>query len=393
MQRAQVYTILLLLLTLLLSACGRSSDQAQLNINLSEVFPPELPLIGEKAWRFDVNYDGKDEWLVMYHVDMMVNDVNGSPTVAAVYRPVNDQDSRMAPSIVPALLWVPGQGYVCLGGCQPGMMDAISSSGGNELVFTDIGCVDGACEDIVGAALFRWQDGLDLTIRETMPDRCMASGSFLATLACGGFVPLGSFRGDSVAVGLDQVTVIYRHNDRSDLASREIYRPVKGRYYKQAVRDVDDYPSELLSPSEAEIIFASGPPENPLEVKVPEKLVLSFYNNYNNATEVQKYFTPEAWIRIGQECVNGLCGCNFRREDVSRVMVKQLAYESDLKPFVSVIAQVVCEDTRGNSDYRNTVTWTAERQTDSSWRLHNVVPGGEEYLCPLTGCGPIGGGQ
>jgi hypothetical protein len=206
-------------------------------------------------------------------------------------------------------------------------------------------------------------------------------------------VPLGSFRGDLVSVGLDQVTVIYRHNDRSDLASREIYRPINGRYYRQVVRDVDDFPGGLLSPSEAEIIFATGAPENPLEVKVPEKLVLSFYNNYNNATEVQKYFTPEAWIRFGQECANGACGCNFRREDVSRVMVKQLGYEADLKPFVTVIAQVVCVDSGGNSDLRNTVAWTLERQTDSTWRLHNVLPGGEEYLCPITGCGRIGGGE
>lgn len=392
MQKAQVHTIILLLVFLLLSGCG-SGGNAEFNVNLGEVFPPELPLIGDKAWRFDVDHDGRNEWLVMYHVDMMVNDVSGSPTVAAVYRPVNDQDSRMAPSIIPALLWVPGQGYVCLGNCQPGMMDAISSSGGEELVFADIKCVGGECKDTVGAALFRWQSDLDLTIRETMPDRCMASGEFLATLACGGFVPLGSFRGDLVSVGLDQVTVIYRHNDRSDLASREIYRPVNGRYYKQAVRDVDDFPGELLSPSEAEIIFATGAPENPLEVKVPEKLVLSFYNNYNNATEVQKYFTPEAWIRFGQECANGACGCNFRREDVSRVMVKQLGYEADLKPFVTVIAQVVCVDSGGNSDLRNTVAWTLERQTDSTWRLHNVLPGGEEYLCPITGCGRIGGGE
>jgi hypothetical protein len=331
--------------------------------------------------------------LVLYHVDLILSNTGGSPVIAALYRPVSNQDARLPPSILPALLWAPGQGYICLGDCQPSMWDAISGSSGPELVFIDKNCVGSTCEQTMGAALFRWQEGLDLNLNNPLPTQCMGSGDFRATAACGGLVPLGHFRGDSVVVELDKVTVTNNYSDRSELASREIYHPTAGRYYRQYMRDVYDYPATLLSPTEAEIIYAAGPPEVPAQVKVPEKLVLSFYNNYNNVEEVRTYFTPEAWARIGLDCQNGVCGCTTSRERVSRVMVKQLAYESDFKPTVFVVAQVVCVNLGGGRDPMRTVTWKLQGQTDGTWRLFDVSPGGEEFLCPRTGCQPVGGGE
>jgi hypothetical protein len=364
---------------LLLGGCGGPSDQQSPSIDLNEVFPPHLSIVNDTAWRFDVNRDGLREWLVLYQ-DLNVNNVEGSPIIGAVYRPEADQDERMAPSIVPALLWLPSQGYICFHNCQPGMWDAITEADGQELVFLD--SRNGAT---VGAAFFRWSNGLTKKSNES----CMPPWNpFRAACVPDGFVPLGHFRADSVSVDPqvpDRVTVIRRHYDRSDLAAQEIYVPRSGRYYREEARSVYDARAELGSPELAEVIFASGPPEDPTKVKLPEKLVLSFYQNYANVAEVQRYFTQQGWLQIGQECANGICGCNFGRNDVRRVMVKQIAYESDFTKTTQVIAQVICIRNNGERDNLEDRVWTLVKQPDETWRLLSVAEGGGQFLCPWTG--------
>jgi hypothetical protein len=205
----------------------------------------------------------------------------------------------------------------------------------------------------------------------------------------GGFVPLGHFRGDAIRVVRDTVTVIRKNYDRSDLAAREVYTPHSGHYYQKEVRHVNDPPSPLRPPQEAEIIFALGPPEQPSDVKLPEKLVLAFYRNFRNLDMIQSYFAKDAWTRIGRRCLENLCGCTSKYEDVSRVMVKQIAYEADLKKTTRVVAQVVCVNNRDETDPINTVTWSLRREPDSTWRLSDVVPGGDSYVCPRAGCLPV----
>jgi hypothetical protein len=386
MRQTRIHLYLLFLFALVATACGGSSDQQEPVIDLNEMFPSNFSIVNNTVWRFDVNLDGLKEWLVLYQ-DLSVTNFEGSPTIAAVYRPVSDQDARTAPSIVPALLWLPSQGYICFGTCEPGLWDAITETPGPELVFLDKR--GGAT---VGAAFFHWQNDLVKKSNES----CMPPWDpFRAACVPDGFVPLGHFRADSVMVDpqiADRVVLTYKHNDRSDLAAQEIYVPKGGRYYRQEARTVYDARADVRSPDEAEVIFASGPPEDPTQAKLPEKLVLSFYRNYTNAAEIQRYFTSQAWLRTGQDCANGICGCNFARNDVRRVMVKQIAYESDFTKTTQVVAQVICIHNNGQRDSLEDRVWTLTRQADETWRLVDVAEGGGELLCPRAGDGTKGCG-
>lgn len=372
MPRTHLFSIALVLSMLALGGCNPFREQEKPEVDLTEIFPTDLPAIGQ-AQRLNVDGKGIDEWLVFYHVDLVQGDVEGSPTAAAVYRPVEDQDGRRPPRLIPALLWLPRRGYLCLYTCEAEMRDVIGSgSEGQELVVQDK-----RGDDVVGVAIFRWDKDLQVETEraEQMPP--------------GGFVPLGHFRADAIEIEKDKVTVIRKYNDRSNLAAQEIYNPAAGRYYHQQVRHVDDAPGLLRSPQEAEIVFLPGPPTNPAQVKQPEKLVLAFYQNFRDAAQVEGYFTESAWDKIGEVCPENACGCSSERKDVARVMVKQIAYESDLdQKSTQVIVQVVCVNKNDQAEAITTVMWSLRRRVDQSWRLTDVVPGGEDQLCPRWGCQP-----
>lgn len=375
MQRTRVLLILLVLSALFLGGCNMFRKKEEPDVDLTEIFPGDLPTIGQ-AKRLNVDGIGTKEWLVFYHIDLVGGNYGGSPTAAAVYRPVSEEDKRVPPHLVPALIWLPNQGYVCLFSCQASMEEMIGEGPDRkELVIRD-----NRGGDTVGVAIFRWNEYL------------RSEHGLEGDPVFGGFVPLGHFRGDLINVEPDKVTVIHKYYDRSDLASREIYTPESGRYYQQEVQHVDDPPGQLRSPQEAEVVFALGPPERPAEVKLPEKLVLAFYQNFRNLEEIKSYFAPDAWARLGQRCPANVCGCASKHEDVSRVMVKQIAYETDLKKTSRVVAQVVCINKNKNIDPIDTVTWSLRKEPDSTWRLSDIVPGGDGYLCPRGGCPPMGGG-
>jgi hypothetical protein len=99
MRQTRIHLYLLFLFALVATACGGSSDQQEPVIDLNEMFPSNFSIVNNTVWRFDVNLDGLKEWLVLYQ-DLSVTNFEGSPTIAAVYRPVSDQDARTAPSIV-----------------------------------------------------------------------------------------------------------------------------------------------------------------------------------------------------------------------------------------------------------------------------------------------------
>ena len=372
MKRAQaILMLIMVLLTLFLSGCDLFRKKEKPEVDLTVIFPDDLPTVGQ-AKRLNVDGVGNKEWLVFYHIDLVGGNLAGSPISAAVYRPVPVKDKRIPPHLIPALLWLPNQGYVCLFTCEATMEEVISEGPTlEELVIRDK-----RGNDTVGVAIFRWDEQLEFE-RGSEEDP-----------GTGGFVPLGHFRGDTVLVVRDNVTVIRKNFDRSDLAAREIYIPQSGHYYQKEVRHVDAPPSKLRPPQEAEIVFALGPPEQPSDVKLPEKLVLAFYQSFRNLDTIESYFTKDAWTKIGRRCLENMCGCTSKYEDVSRVMVKQIAYEADLKKTTRVVAQVVCVNNRDQTDPINTVTWSLRKEPDSTWRLSDMVLGGDSYLCPRAGCPP-----
>jgi hypothetical protein len=375
MRTIRAFVVLLILLTLFLSGCGLIREQDEPNVNLTEIFPTDLPTI-EQAHRLDVDGAGIKEWLVFYHIDSIAGEPEGSPIAAAVYRPVSQQDKRVPPQLVPTLLWLPNQGYVCLYTCEAEMEDVIGENPpGRELVIRDK-----RDEDTVGVAIFRW-------------DATLVPESEGGDAIEGGFVPLGHFRGDSITLEENRVTVRRRSRDRSNLEIEEIYEAQSGRYYQAAVRSVYGPPSELRLPNTAQIVFGLGPPENPAEVKLPEKLVLALYENYTDLEEIKEYFTGRAWTDMGGRCPENVCGCASKHEDVSRVMVKQIAYEGALKKSTNVVTQVVCVNRNNRPDPIGTVTWQLQRLPESTWRLSSVTPGGDDFLCPRTNCLQAGSGE
>jgi hypothetical protein len=361
MQRAPIHVlvlIVLVLLALLLSGCGVLTSRDRPEVDLGEIFPDHLPSIGQ-AKRLNVDQDGEKEWLVFYHIDQAEDNKQNSPIAAAVYRPVPELDSRLPPRLVPELLWLPGQAYLCFHTCEADMQDVIGGdSGSKELVIQDK-----RDKKTVGVAIFRWQ---------------------------GGFVPLGHFRGDSVEIKKDEVTVIHNYNDRSELAIQELYRPQEGRYYVQEIENADNATGQLRIPYKAEVVFANGLPEKPAGVKLPEKLVLSFYQNFDDRDEIESYVTPAAWLNVVRGCPENVCGCTSRREGVSNVMVKQVAYPSDLGPTTQVVVQVICVNKSGEPEPSTTLTWGLSKQSDNTWRLADVFRGGDEYLCPPRDCRRLG---
>jgi hypothetical protein len=223
-------------------------------------------------------------------------------------------------------------------------------------------------DEIVGVALFRWK-GDD------------SEGS---SAASGGLVPVGHFRGDSITVDRDEVTVLHDSEERSDLAAQEKYRPENGHYYLQEPQSIDDPRGASIAPYEAEVVFGSGLPEDPASVNLPEKLVLAFYHNFTDLDTISEYFVSDTWERLGRSCPAGMCGCQSRHQDVSRVMVKLIAYQAELEPTVNTVVRVVCVRRDNQVDAPGTATWTLLRQDDETWRLSVVRAGGEELLPSLT---------
>jgi hypothetical protein len=371
MQKVRVCLLTgLVLLTLSQSGCGVLGGEEGATVDLTEILPDELPSTGQ-ARRLDI-ISGNDssEWLVFYHIDLVEDNLKGSPTAAAVYRPVNDPDTRLPPHLVPVLLWLPSQGYVCLHKCEAEMRDVISNEPKDEKELVIRDKRDG---DTVGLVIFRWQKDL-VTANSLEP---------------GGFVSLGHFRADSIEVEKDKMTLTREFGYRSDLATHEVYVPRDGSYYCEQAAGGDGTEDRLCPPHASEVVFAQGPPKDPAGVKLPEKLVMAFYQNFTAPEEIKGYVTDALAETVSQGCPAGRCGCASEWKAVSRVQVKQIAYETEDKPEVSVVIQVRCIRRDGQADPLGTVTWRVRKQEDGTWRLSEVFPGGDVCLWnPLSCSGP-----
>ena len=367
MTRKKVYFLIgLTLFALSLSACDVVDERDKPEVDLSDIFPKDLPSTGQ-AKRVNVDGKGESEWLVFYHIDLFEDDLEGSPTAAAMYRPVDNPDKRLPPYLVPTLLWLPKQGYVCLYTCEAELQDVMSgeSNQGKELIVWDK-----RGNDRVGLAIFGWQK-----------DRPTEDN-----LGIGGFVPLGHFRADEIEVKQDEVTLVRALDYRSDIAMREVYVPQGGRYYLEPMGGADGL-ARLLSPQEAEIVFAPGSLQDPANVKLPEKLVLAFYKNFENRAEIANYVDGPFKGEIADGCPPGVCGCVSQWKDVVRVQVKQIAYERASEPTASIVVQVRCLRKGDRADDPlETVTWRAQEQGNGTWRLTDVTLGGDVILCGSLDC-------
>jgi len=360
MRRAHILVAVWVLFVAFSTGCDIVREPKNIVVDLNDVFPDDLDI--DHIANINMDGDKMNEWLVFYHLDLVQE--GESPTAAILYRPLRFADKRIPPCLVPDLLWLPEQGYICLYKCKHELKDVITQdSPGEELVI-----YDKRDKDIVGAAIFRWNKDLE-------ENKIIIEGA----REHGGFVPLGHFRADAVKVEPDQVILTYRHNDRSNLATQVTYMPEHGQYYRGVVKTVYDTLDDLVDFRRAELVLFPAPPKDPVQVKQPEKLVMAFYHHFRDDPEtLQAFFTESGWTNMQDGGMAEACGCESELKDVKRILVQRIAYGDQDSQETQVLIHIRCENKDEKLEKEAYFAWTVEQQPDSTWRLSTAAPTTQE---------------
>jgi tetratricopeptide (TPR) repeat protein len=285
------------------------------------------------TYRMDTNNDGKREWVILYYFDLLERSTSGSPIGAAIYQP----DDESPPSLVPHELRPPDGDYLCACACGLNMENVLSGLEGDELVVRD------RCnEETTRLTIFHW----DSDRKE--------------------YISPAHFLGGHIEVSQDQVTIKELLPGRAQLMKVETYYPDDNKtYYRQ------DDPYTLLECREEELDFVHGEPEDVLSSPYPEKVVLAFYNHYNDDEKAPEYFAESVRAYLGQ-CDAGGCGCIAPRHEIARVQVTYLQVESDSEaqdPDRAIVGvRINCQRRDGVKEGRKYIRWYLVREGDR-WRL------------------------
>ncbi len=290
-----------------------------------------------RTYRLDTNQDGLEEWVVLYRFDLAdESDEHGKPIGGIVY-----QAERGSGALVSYELWPREEEYLCECECVAAMEDLLSGQRGPELVVRDR--CDGYTTRL---SIFSW----DANER--------------------GYLPRGHFVGSRIESTLDSVIVEQRLPHRAQLALRQLYRPQGGEGYYQ--------PGELgvlVMPEEYELAFYREEPADVSRSPYPEKVVLAFYNHYNDIGRAARLFTPEGWLRVAQ-CNTGLCGCDLPPGEVTHVRVTDLQAREHTAERAVFDFSIVCESKSGESGNDATVRWYLVRR-DGRWYLDEAEQRGQ----------------
>ncbi len=358
MRRAHILVVVWVLFLTFPIGCDIVREPKNIAVDLNDVFPDDLAV--DRIERIDVDGDKMNEWLVFYHLDLVQE--GESPTAAIIYRLVRFEDKRIPPCLVPDLLWLPKQGYICLYKCEHKLQDVIQAWPGKELII-----YDRRDKDTVGAAIFRWDGHL-------VEGKVNIGGQNEQ----GGFAPLGHFRADAVELKLDQAILTHRHNDRSNLATQVTYRPTAGTYYKHPVETVYDTLDDLVDFHRAELVLLPTPPKDPAQVKQPEKLVMAFYHHFKDPNTLRAFFTDQSWTNIQNGGIAEACGCESELKDVKHILVQRIAYGDQDSQEAQVLIHIRCENKDEKMEQDAYFAWTVEQQPDSTWRLSTATLTTEE---------------
>ncbi|MBL7064530.1 MAG: tetratricopeptide repeat protein [Anaerolineae bacterium] len=302
----------------------------------------ELPESWEhvSTYRLDTNRDGNQEWIVLYRFDLPAEtEQDGGPIGGVVYQ----LDDRDPPVPIPYDLRPQGGDYLCECECSAAMEDVLSGLQGPELV------VRNRCDDeMTRLSIFYWEPNEDE------------------------YLPKGHFRGSRIEVELDNVTVDQRLPHRAQLALRQVYHPYDNEtYYQLSDQGI------LVMPERYELAFYQAEPEDVMRSPYPEKVVLTFYNHYNDE-QISEYFTEKGWEQL-EQCTAGLCGCTSARSEITHVRVTYLqlgeetySEDKDLNPDrASVDFNVICERRNGAPESETSVRWYLVWQ-DNRWKMDNA---------------------
>ena len=298
---------------LTLPACGGEEPAAKTEIDLGEILPPSLEVVGVR--RLDSGVDPPSEWLwlVLYKYDISEH---FSPIAGVVYRA--DRGGRNQPRVIyPYPLRLPDRDYLGTGKVWVESRDVLSVWDGLELVAKNQNA-DGFVTEV---AIFVWHD--------SYPDDTWRKPEDGRSYEC-----LGYFRSDGgVKVQQDVVVVKELENDRSQLARYYRYKPdEKGSYLVSGVglRAVED--------SWVDFAFRPIATDKVLDSPYPEKIVLAFYNALGTPNDIKPFLSKEARKQLDAEKLD--YGCGWPLNQVKKVTVRQVSY------FAAVEAQTEEEEER-----------------------------------------------
>ena len=308
------------------------------NVDLAEILPREW--VPFKPWRLDTNRDGEKEWLVFYQFDVPEGRAKASsPISAVIYQP----DDNYPPNLIAHNLRIPNGDFLCESNCTVEMKNVLSGLEGDELVISDSNG-----RQMTRLSIFYWNE----------EDR-----EYLAQ---------GHFCSECIEVDLDEVTVREPLEDRAQLTRCETYHAHDNRTYYQVSAPGTPVPSERK-----EIEFSCGEPEDLFCSPYPEKVVLGFYDHYDNDEKAPEYFSEQVRDRIGQ-CDAGECGCVAPRHEITRVRVLTLTVETrnvakTADPNRATVgAWIVCERRIGGEERETHIRWILIRE-DGRWQLQQPI--------------------
>jgi hypothetical protein len=236
--------------------------------------------------RLDTDGDGDQDWVILYSFDDPGN-AAFAPVRCAIYQSV--QREPRLPIIYPYHLQAPGWTYLGegTGRMSVRMADIVTSIQPDETYpqgtyfATKEVVVENKGPDgqVVRASIFQWRNTVAPEFRNrTDPREYIFIPSEPPPANSQWYQCIGLFEATvRVRVEANQVTVVDRMNDRSQLARVNIYKPAAGTGgYLYGGQD-------LVPPASSCVDFAFGVPSDVVQSPYPEKIVLAFHKQFQSS--------------------------------------------------------------------------------------------------------------
>jgi len=355
--------------------------------------------------RLDTDGDGDQDWVILYSFDDPGN-ATFAPVRCAIYQSVQRQPRL--PIIYPYHLQAPGWTYLGEGadhvsvrvadivtGIQP---DETYPQGTdfapNEVIVEN----KSPAGQVTRVSIFQWRNTVPPEYRSHVdPQEYIFVPSKPPPPNSQWYQCIGLFEGTvEVQAQANQVTVIDRMNDRSQLARVNVYKPVAGAGgYLYGGQD-------LVPPISSCVDFAFGLPPDVAQSPYPEKIVLAFHKQFQSAESSYgaAYLTESAREERDSDPAWRLFTVG-RGLVVERVCLKRLRYGSELEAeilsFMPPLGDQATPETptpittqvetwaeyhiAGQPVEATRIRWELVKQ-DNRWRIQHILATESPYETP-----------
>jgi hypothetical protein len=236
--------------------------------------------------RLDTDGDGDQDWIILYSFDDPGN-AAFAPIRCAIYQSV--QREPRLPIIYPYHLQAPGWTYLGEGAGRVSVRvaDVVTNIQPDETYpqGTDFATKEVVVENkgpdgqVLRASIFQWRNTVPPEYRNRAePQEYIFVPSEPPPANSQWYQCIGLFEATvRVQIEANQVTVLDRMNDRSQLARVNVYEPVAGTGgYLYGGQD-------LVPPASSCVDFAFGVPSDVVQSPYPEKIVIAFQKQFQSA--------------------------------------------------------------------------------------------------------------